>query len=324
MIPHSGYAGPPAEAGPESRTQRVTILMAVYNGARHLPAQLDSIAGQSHSDWCLLASDDGSRDDSCALIDRFAAKRLQGQVRLMAGPRDGPAANFRHLLRAIPEQGGLVAFCDQDDVWLPDKLDRAACALHDTGEQPAIWCSRVTICDAALRPLGVSDLPHRGPSFRHALVQNIVRGNTLVLNPAALRLVLAADAEAGPVVMHDWWIYQLVTGAGGRVIFDPEPSVLYRQHSANVVGGPTGLRARLAALQRLIRGVHRGWSRLTLQSLRPSYHRLTPENRRVLDDFARLQGPLPQRIAALRRGGFYRQGRLAQFALWVAVLLGRA
>ncbi|WP_294924764.1 glycosyltransferase family 2 protein [uncultured Paracoccus sp.] len=309
--------------GTGSHDQRVTILMAVRDGARYLPAQLDSIAAQSLDGWRLLASDDGSTDESRALIDRFAATHPQGRVLLLTGPGQGPAANFRHLLRAVPENGGLVAFGDQDDVWLPDKLERAARALAGL-DGPAIWCSSVTICDEALRPLAVSTLPRRGPSFRHALVQNLVRGNTLVLNPAAFRLTAAADAETGPVVMHDWWIYQLVTGAGGRVIFDPRPSVLYRQHGANVVGGARGLRARLTAAGRLVLGAHRGWSRRNLLALHPSRHRLTPENRRVLDDFARLQDPLPQRIAALRRGGFHRQGRLEQLALWAAVLLGRA
>ncbi|MFC3527587.1 glycosyltransferase [Paracoccus mangrovi] len=301
---------------------QVAILMAVYQGRDYLPAQLESLAGQSLRDWLLIAGDDGSSDGSAVLLADFAARRPKGQVRILPGPRQGAPANFRALLAHVPPQATHVAFCDQDDVWQPDKLARAVAALP--GDGPAIWCSRVINCDPALRQMSLSPLPRHAPGFRHALIQNMVQGNTLLMNRAALDLVAAAHAEAGPVVMHDWWIYQLVTGAGGQVIYDPEPSVLYRQHEGNLVGANNRLRSRLGGLRRMLDGTYRDWSRTNLAALRASAHRLTPENRALLGDFARLHGPLPQRIAAMRRGGFFRQGRVSQAALWLAVLLGRS
>ena len=322
---YEGASGGPAAFGSGMKLgdkAQIAILMAVYQGRDYLSAQLESLAAQSLRDWRLIVGDDGSTDGSAALLADFAASLPPGQVRVLPGPRQGAPANFRALLAHVPADATHVAFCDQDDVWQPGKLARAVAALPT--DRPAIWCSRVINCDPALNPISLSPLPRHAPGFRHALIQNLVQGNTLMMNRPAHDLVAAAHAEAGPVVMHDWWIYQLVTGAGGQVIYDPEPSVLYRQHDGNLVGANNRLRSRLGGLRRMLDGTYRDWSRTNLAALRASAHRLTPENRDLLDEFARLHGALPQRITAMRRGGFFRQGRVSQAALWLAVLLGRS
>lgn len=301
---------------------QVTVLMALFQGARFLRPQLDSLAAQE-TPWRLIVGDDGSTDAGPGMVDGFA-REWPGRVELRPGPRQGAAANFMAMLAGLPEAPGLVALADQDDVWRKDKLARAVAALEGSGNVPALYCSRVEICDEALRPLGLSRLAVRPPSFRHALVQNLVQGNTAVLNPAAAALARAAAQGAGDVVMHDWWLYQLVTGAGGRVVYDPEPSLMYRQHGANVVGANDGAGARLQSLGRMLKGRHRSWSRANLREMQRLRDRLTPENRRVLDDFAALNGPHPRvRLRAMRQGGFYRQDRLSQAALWAAAALGR-
>lgn len=298
---------------------RVTVLMAIHQGARFLPEQLDSIAAQEGIDWRLVVSDDGSTDGGPGIVRDFAAAH-PGRVARRNGPRRGAAANFRALM-ADAGGAGFTALADQDDRWHAGKLARAAAALRAVPEGvPAIWCSRVVICDASLAPRGLSRLPRAAPSFRHALVQNMVQGNTLMMNRAALALMRAADRLAGPVVMHDWWTYQIVSGAGGRVIFDARPSVDYRQHGANAVGSD-GPRAQIA---RMLRGRHAEWSRLNLAALTACAPLLTAENRALLAEFARLLNGSPaQRLAAMRRGGFHRHGAFSQAALWVAAALGR-
>lgn len=299
----------------------VTVLLALYQGEPFLRQQLDSIAAQAVN-WRLVVGDDGSTDGGPQILQDFAQgwpDRVDGR----SGPRKGAAANFMALLAGLPEAPGFVALADQDDVWHPDKLARAVNALREA-EGPALYCSRVEIRDAALRPAGLSRLPVSPPSFRHALVQNLVQGNTTVLNPAAAELARCAAAGAQDVVMHDWWLYQLVTGVGGRVIYDPTPSLMYRQHGTNVVGANDGAVARLASLRRMLKGRHRDWSRANLREMQRLRDRLTPENRRLLDEFAALSGPgALARLGAMRRGGFYRQGGLSQAALWIAAALGR-
>ncbi len=92
----------------------VTILLASYRGASFIEAQLDSIAAQTHRNWRLIVSDDGSDDETRDIAADFAARRPAGQVRIIDGPRRGATQNFLHLLSAATD--GMIAFCDQDDV----------------------------------------------------------------------------------------------------------------------------------------------------------------------------------------------------------------
>ena len=321
-FPTARYATP-ADA---CREVPVAILLAVRNGAPDLPDQLDSIARQTHRNWRILASDDGSMDATRDILEGFAADGHA--LTLLDGPRQGAAENFMALIRAMPAHApaeSWLAFCDQDDVWLPDRLSRGIAALEAADpEQPALYCSRTWITDAALRGRRLSMPRPRPPSFRNALVQNIAAGNTILLNPPAARLAAAAATEAGPVVVHDWWIYQIVTGAGGRVVHDDRPTLLYRQHEVNEIGANDTTRARARRIRMLLQGHFRDWNEVNIAALRRSAHRLTPENARLLEEFDAMRSRgVPGRLAGIRRLGLYRQSRASSAALWLAALLGR-
>lgn len=314
---------PPAvSAAPGALLPEVTLLLAVKDGARYLPAQLDSFDAQKGVRWRLLASDDGSTDGSSTILRGFAA-RHRGRVALIDGPRRGAAQNFLHLLRHAPG-AGFIAFSDQDDVWLSGKLARAIARLGSARDPvPRLYCSRTIICGRDLSPRGFSPRFCRPPSFRNALAQCIGGGNTMVMNPAALRLAQAAAAATGDIVMHDWWLYQLVSGAGGRVIHDPEPQLHYRQHGQNLVGSNRSVPARLRRLRMLACGVLRDWNETNIAALRASAHLLTEENRVVLEAFAAARlAPRRQRRAALRRLGLYRQTSAGSFAYACAGMAG--
>lgn len=314
----------PAGSG-QLPAQGVTILMATRNGAANLGAQLASFVAQTHPPAQVIVSDDGSGDGTLALLARFGAEHPGLGLRVITGPRRGAAANFLHLLRALPADCGAVAFADQDDVWLPDKLARGLRALRDVPEGcPALVGGRSYVCDAQLGRRRLSRMGPDLPSFRHALVQNFAGGNTMMLNAAGARLLRAAAPEAGRIVMHDWWAYQIVSGAGGTVIFDRAPLVLYRQHGGNQIGANAGLRAGLRRLGWLLKGRFRRWNAINLRALGASAHRLTPENRAMLRDFGAMQrAGLVRRMALLWRLGLFRSGMSGRLSLWMAVLLGR-
>ena len=304
----------------------VTVLLALHQGAAHLDAQLASLEAQEGGAPSVIVSDDGSTDAGPAIARRHDGERLR--VRLTDGPRQGAAANFLHLLREAGPQAPHVSLCDQDDIWLPDKTARALRALGAVPPGvPAVHCGRTWICDRDGRVLRASVLHPRPPSFRNALVQSLAGGNTMTLNRAALDLVQAASTEAeaaGGIVVHDWWIYQIVSGAGGRMIYDPAPLLLYRQHGANAIGENTTARALARRAAMVMGGRFRAWSEVNLRALGASRHRLTPEARETLDGFATMRrAPLPQRLAAFRRLGLHRQTRVGDAALRAAVLLGR-
>lgn len=303
----------------------ICILLAVYNGERHLEEQLASYGAQSHAHWSLVVSDDGSTDASAHIVSRFANAHPHHDIRQVAGPAQGFARNFLSLLAEAPQGVACVALSDQDDVWYPDRLARGLSALGAVSDQrPALYCARTRICSEDLTPHGLSPEFPRRPDFRNALVQSIGGGNTMMLNRAGLELARAAAAEAGDVVAQDWWLYQLVTGCGGVVINDPAPVLDYRQHAHNAIGANLSSRAQLARLWQLLNGRFRQWNAINLAALSRSAHRFTPEARETLARFsrARQNGPVA-RLRALRQAGVYRQHWSGTVALYLAAALGR-
>jgi glycosyltransferase involved in cell wall biosynthesis len=205
----------------------IEVLLSAFNGERWLREQLESLASQTYPDWRLLARDDGSRDGSRAVLEKFVA--AWGRGRVLTGQNLGYRQSFFTLLQE--SQAPMVSFCDQDDVWLPEKLERAARALATVEPGlPAAHYSPFRIVDAALRPLGMRPRGSSRCGFNNALAECAMFGFTMTLNGAARDLVVSR-LPSDPI-SHDWWCY-LVVAATGRVLHEPEPMALYRRHDAN-------------------------------------------------------------------------------------------
>jgi glycosyltransferase involved in cell wall biosynthesis len=297
--------------------------MATWNGTRFLRPQLESLRGQTWSDIDVVVSDDGSTDGTVEVIDSFARNWSKGRFQIIPGPRLGFSENFRWLIRHADVCGEYVAFCDQDDIWKPEKLADAIAWLSDgQADEPRLWCGRTEITPTDGDRL-MSPLFSRPPSFRNALVQSIAGANTMVMNRAAFDLVRKASERTG-FVSHDWWCYLLVTGAGGTVHYSPEPGILYRQHEGNVVGANMSIQARSERMVRLLQGQFRRWTEANIAALDKCADLLTEESRHVLETFRNARGKgLVRRLRALRRSGVYRQTRLGQVSLFAACILRR-
>ncbi|QYZ72256.1 glycosyltransferase [Neotabrizicola shimadae] len=318
---------PARPASPPPAPGHVSILLATFNGARWLPAQLESLARQSHVDWSLWVGDDGSGDDTRRIVADFAAGAGRGhEVRLVEGPRQGAAQNFLALLTHpdLPAgPGRFAALCDQDDVWLPGKLARALDRLgQKDAARPVIYGAQSLHIDEEGRPVGRSRRP-RGPvSLGNAVVQNMVSGHSCVLNPAALALAREAGRHPG-IAFQDWWLSLLVLAAGGEALIDEETVLLYRQHGQNVLGAPVGLGALLHRIGLLFGHDYARWIAGNLAALRASPVDLTPEARAVLDGLSGPAQPGLARLRALRRLGVHRQSGLGTALLWLGAVLGR-
>jgi glycosyltransferase involved in cell wall biosynthesis len=210
---------------------RVNVLLATHNGERYLGEQLASLESQSHPISLVTIRDDGSTDGSLRLLQEWAVGRPK--VRLSDGPNLGVTNNFFTLLQNAEEGCDYFAFCDQDDVWLPDKLERAVRTLGGyPREEPSLYCSRLELVDENLDHLGYSKIPNR-ISFLNALVENIVTGCTIVLNRTARSLICTRLPRHA--ILHDWWCYLAISSLG-KVIYDARPSIKYRQHGNNQIG----------------------------------------------------------------------------------------
>ena len=313
----------PLHSGPAIQdATHVVVLMATHNGASVLGDQLDSLLNQSHTNWSLIVSDDGSTDTTRALVRRFARETPWHRVVLLRGPKRGAAQNFLSLLRAAGRPA-FAAFCDQDDFWLPRKLEHAVGALADRS-RPTLYGSRTIIADADLRPLRPSLRFRRSPGFGNALVQNIAGGNTMVMNRAALDILRPASLSATDIIAHDWWCYQMITGGGGDVILDERPGLLYRQHSENLIGANDSLRARLRRMRGVIDWQYAGWINGHIEALEAARDWLSPKACDQLDLLRQARNArMPNRLWVTWQASIYRQSVPGSAALWLAALFGR-
>jgi Glycosyl transferase family 2 len=304
----------------------VAILLATFNGAAYLPAQLDSLLAQDHRDWTLFWRDDGSTDATAAIMAGFAARVGPERCVHVARPqgRLGVLGSFMALLRAVApglHERDATAFADQDDVWLSHKLSRGMAALAaGPAGRPALYFARQILVTARLERIGLSAPLMVTPGFPASLTQNMAAGCTVLLNRAAAMLVASSDPPPG--TLHDWWSYILVSAAGGRIAPDPEPTVMYRQHEGNAIGAASSrLRRAIAAAQRGPGPFMRDFA-AHVESLTAQAALLSPAAARDLSVLRHAIGGGPlRRLAALRLPGLRRnhwsEGML--FRLWFLI-----
>jgi glycosyltransferase involved in cell wall biosynthesis len=219
----------------------ISICMATYNGEPFLKQQLDSILAQSNQDWQLLVRDDGSDDDTVPIVEDYAS-RLPDKIRLIKdnGVRLGASLNFGKLLEYADTE--YVMFSDQDDVWLPNKIELTLNAMKAAEQiypdKPVLIHTDLKVVDSDLNIIADSMwsyqklFPEAGDDLSRIMAQNVVTGCTVMINKKAGAVSLPIPAEA---IMYDWWL-ALNVCRHGKIIYVSIPSVLYRQHSRNQLG----------------------------------------------------------------------------------------
>lgn len=305
-----------------SSTQSCTILLCTYNGARFLDEQLRSVEEQDLAGQInVIASDDGSSDETLAILRKHQRAWSRGDFVVKAGPGKGFSENFRSVIASSEDD--YIAFCDQDDIWHPQKLSVAVERLRSTSSVFSLYGGRSALVDQEGRHLGLSPDFSRPPGFGNALVQSIAAGNTMVLNRAAHDL-LRESSRRTDFLMHDWWTYLIVSGAGGTVIFDREPQIRYRQHGGNAIGGRLTLFRRPQRFLELWEGKYRQWNERNIVSLRRCSDLLGPQALKTLKHFEALRSKRGlSALLELRRAKLYRQTSKGDFALAAAAWTGR-
>ncbi len=298
--------------------------MATKDGEAFLGEQLQSLLDQSWPLLDLWVSDDGSVDGTRSIVEAWRPRWTRGSVTLVDGPRKGFAANFRSMIVDPRLDADYYAFCDQDDIWEPDRLESAIRWMKaQGGDKPLLFCSRTATISEDGAPAGYSPLFSRPPSFRNALVQSIAGGNTMLLNRSARDLLAKASARA-EFVSHDWWAYLIVTAAGGSVRYEPRPLVRYRQHGANLVGANVSWKARLSRLGRLFKGQFAVWTDSNLAGLAANRDLITRDAAHCLGMFIRARkGSVLRRFSLLGKSGVYRQTLMGTLGLYLAFLWRR-
>lgn len=209
--------------------------MSTFNGEKYVIDQLNSILRQLPHEGRILIRDDGSTDKTKIIIQDFNDPRID----LIAGDNVGFAGSFLKLIEIAPSNYDIYMLSDQDDIWLPDKIQRAISSLLPYLEIPALYCTRMQLVDENLNYLGLSPLWPNLPSFSNALTENIVTGCTSAITQP-LKYLVAIHIDMEKIFFHDWWLY-LIGSAFGKVIYDPNLTIKYRQHQNNVIGMRYGI-----------------------------------------------------------------------------------
>lgn len=247
----------------EINANTVAICMATYNGERYVAEQIESILKQSYENWALFIRDDGSKDRTVEIIREYADRYPQ-KVVVIDDPtlRGGSSQkNFAAILKWVTSSYSFnyFMFSDQDDYWLDFKIEKCMNAIQkqeNNRKMPVLVHTDLKVVDQDLNVLGESFFEYRAldagkKDLNHLLVQNNITGCTMLWNKALNDLI---DLSSDAVAMHDWWI-GLTAATFGAINVVEEPTILYRQHSANVVGA-TRVNSLSFIIKRLIGSSH--------------------------------------------------------------------
>ncbi len=254
-------------SGNQLTNNNLSVVLCTHNGEAYIQEQLQSIAGQKHLPSELIICDDASTDSTIGQIMSFS-ERSPFPVHLYRNESTrGVIANYSQALELSKSK--YVALCDQDDIWLPDKLKSTlqffCSAEKELGQGiPLLLHSDLTVIDESGKTIAPSFTKlHRiahidNNPLKRLLAHNFVTGCTVLMNRSLLDIALPLPSTA---LMHDWWL-ALFAAACGKILFLPQQTVLYRQHSTNLMGAkglftPNNLRrlSRIKDLEKRIAAI---------------------------------------------------------------------
>lgn len=245
---------------------KIAILLALYNGERFLAELLDSFCSQTWKDFTVHVHDDGSHDRSLEIIGAFS-NRLTISLHHDPTPGRGSCRSFLWLLEHV--DADYFFFSDQDDVWLPEKVEKSLKALLELEEKygaetPCSICCDLKVVDSELRTIAESFWdrekirPEKLTTFFYLAGQNMAAGCTMCFNNA---LKAAALPVIRDPVMHDHYLILTAVAKHGKVKVLREALILYRQHEHNVIGSTENSSGLFAWLLRKILHLRTVWKK---------------------------------------------------------------
>ena len=218
----------------------IDILLASYNGEKYIAEQIDSILNQTFDDWILYIKDDCSTDNTATIILEYE-KKYKDKIKIILSDKQSGSAknNFFSMLKY--SKSDYIMLCDQDDIWMPDKVEITYNAMlkaeQENNDIPVLVHTDLKVVDENLNVISDSllkmqKLDSRKDKINNLLVQNIVTGCTVMVNKKLINYINKPPQHA---VMHDWW-FALIAASLGKIVFIDKKTVLYRQHGMNSVG----------------------------------------------------------------------------------------
>lgn len=210
---------------------KVNILLSTYNGEKYLTDQLDSLMAQTYKNITIYVRDDGSKDDTLTILEHYAQKGSLVFLKNTIQKNLGFMESFWTLLKESGE-ADYYAFCDQDDVWLPNKIELGVKALErEDAALPLLYSSSFTYCDEHLNFEGNQAAIYTPVSFKDVLFYTPAFGFTILMNKKLRDVALSASSLKN--IPHDGWC-QKIAASMGKITYDPTQTAKYRRHDATV------------------------------------------------------------------------------------------
>jgi rhamnosyltransferase len=216
-------------------TSLVNILMATYNGQAFLKEQLDSLLAQTYTNWELWVRDDGSTDDTLKILEAYKGSNIK--VYTNNTPAKGACSNFAELFRMakLDEHAKYIMFCDQDDIWLPHKIETTLSEMKRQEAlypgEPVMIYSDLELIDNKGNTTGHSLRLKNKVDLKNLVTFNYVLGCTMMTNRAMIQKVNHVPEQA---VNHDYWI--ALVASIYRSAYINKKLIRYRQHTQNASG----------------------------------------------------------------------------------------
>lgn len=219
----------------------VQVIMSTYNGEKYIKEQIQSIFNQKECNVSLLIRDDGSTDRTIEIIKEL---ELKHNIKLIQGENLRAAKSFLEAIKFTDEEKDFFAFSDQDDVWLEDKLINAIKILENYNNNMAVYASNLTAVDEKKQIIKHKILPEKfSLEYKDLLIKSqYLFGCTMVFNKSMRNFIKKQNPEQP--MMHDIWIALMAT-LKGKLIYDNNSYIYYRQHGNNQVGAKISYKEKI-------------------------------------------------------------------------------
>ncbi len=305
------------------KNRKVAIVLGFYEGYEFINRQLQSIFNQTHQEFIIFVTDDNSKDKFSLdklNINESNKKKIRIKIR---NKNIGYAQNFLNALVSIDGHFDYYAFSDQDDIWHREKLEKAINSLEEYPyDQPNLYGSRTELIGTREEiKLGKSIEFKKSPSFQNAITQNIFGGNTMVFNRNAFDLICSSNINQ-KIIAHDWWCYQIISGAGGNVFYDKNIYLKYRQHNNNLIGSNITLKDKWMRFCKVVNSNFKIQNDYNLKAIINNQNILIKSNRITLNNFVKARkSSFFGRIFYFLKSGVYRQTLIGNIALFIGIVI---
>ncbi len=298
---------------------KVIICMSTYNGEKYIEEQIESLLNQTYKNIEIYVRNDGSKDKSLEILKKYEEEK---KIHLIQGKNVGVVNSFYECLKEAYNNGEYFAYCDQDDKWHNDKIERAVKKLNEENQDiPLLYFSEFNYCDENLKYQNKSSLNKKGTSFRNSLVECISFGISEVFNKKLAEKIIESKTE--DICFHDWWAYMISAGFG-KVIYDEEATVEYRRTGSNVSpSGKGNIELQLYRIKKFVFGKYFKNIRKQINKYKLQFSdELSDENKKIINTFS-LNYNLIKAFKKTFYPKMYRQKLIDEIMCRILFLFGR-